>query len=101
MIPSEKFTTVTVVVGLCVLKCNWIYESSPAAMAVCNGSGTLEFMSVGWAVVRLVLSVACMLAVLNSATTTLFVRVALVTLRRRIPSSNPVVGSSAAHQLKD
>jgi len=70
-------------------------------MAVCRGSGTLEFISVGWAVVRLVAVVVCMLAVLNSATTTEFVRVAFVTLNRRIPSSKPVPASIAANQLKD
>ena len=70
-------------------------------MAVCKGSGTLAFMSVGWAVVKFVEVTVCMLAVLNSATTTLFVRVALVTLSRRMPSSKPVPASMAANQLKD
>jgi len=51
-------------------------------------------------VARVVFVVVCMLAVLNSATTTLFVRVALVTARRRMPSSISVVKSAAANQLK-
>ena len=62
-------------------------------MAVWRGSGTLAFMSVGWLVVKLVELVVCMLAVLNSATTTEFVLVALVTDNRRMPSSKPVPAS--------
>ena len=42
----------------------------------------------------------CILAVLNSATTTELVLVALVTLNRRMPSSKPVPASMAANQLK-
>ena len=101
VIPREKLHWSTVVVADWVLKCNWIRLSSPAAMAVCKGSGTLALMSVGWAVVRLVLVTVCMLAVLNSATTTELVLVALVTLSRRIPSSKPVPASIAANQLND
>ena len=70
-------------------------------MEVCKGSGTIWLMSVTWAVAKLVEVVECMLAVLNSATTTELVRVAFVTLNRRIPSSNPVPASIAANQLKD
>jgi len=58
-------------------------------------------MSLGWAVVKLVAVVVCILAVLNSATTTLLVLVAFVTLNRRMPSSKPVPASIAANQLKD
>jgi hypothetical protein len=70
-------------------------------MAVWRGSGTLALISVGWAVTSVVELVVCMLAVLNSATTTEFVLVALVTLSRRMPSSKPVPASIAANQLKD
>ena len=70
-------------------------------MAVCKGSGTLALISVGWAVTSVVAVTVCILAVLNSATTTELVRVALVTLNRSMPSSNPVPASIAANQLKD
>ena len=62
-------------------------------MAVWRGSGTLALISVGCAVTSVVDVTVCMLAVLNSATTTELVRVALVTDNRRMPSSKPVPAS--------
>jgi hypothetical protein len=69
-------------------------------MEVWRGRGVFALISVGCAVTKVVAVVVCMLAVLNSATTTLFVRVALVTDNRRMPSSKPVPASMAANQLK-
>ena len=44
------------VVAIRVEKNNWSKESSPAALAHCSGKGTMSFMSVGVAVIALVVA---------------------------------------------